>query len=94
MQELVGLVAVEESFGLRVPIKALAGGQGDVAEVGEGGRAVAFLDVGLRAASGLDAVEEVAGRLLVEVAVGRLDDLVLAAGIGVLERPPRSGTIS
>ena len=33
----------------------------------------------------LDVVEEVAGGLLVEVAVGGLDDLGLAPGLGVLE---------
>ena len=91
VQELVGLVAIGEALGLRVPIEPFAGGQRDIGQVGEGGRAVALLDVGIGALAALDAVEEVAGGLLVEVAVGRLDDLALASRLGVLERATALG---
>ena len=91
VQELVGLVAVGEPFGLGVPVEPLAGGQRDVRQVGEGGRAVALLDVGVGPLAALDAVEEVAGGLLIEIAVGRLDDQVLPPRLGVLERPPALG---
>src|SRR5262245_35916953 len=85
VQEPIGFVAGEEAFGLRVTVEALACGQGDVGQMREGGRSVALLDIGRGASVGLDAVEEVAGGLLVEVAVGRLDDLLLAPGIGILK---------
>ena len=91
MQEIVGLWAVGESLGLRVPIQPLASCKCDVGQVGEGRGAVAFLDVGIRALAALDAVEEVASGLLVEVAVGRLDDLALAARFGILERASALG---
>ena len=52
---------------------------------------MALLDVGVGPLAALDAVEEVAGGLLVEVAVGRLDDLALALRRRVLERAAALG---
>ena len=91
MQELVGLVAMGEAFGLGVPVEPFAGRQRDIRQVGEGRGAVALLDVGGGPLSALDVVEEVAGGLLVEVAVGRLDDLAFPPRLGVLERAAALG---
>ena len=61
VEQVVGRLVVGDPLGLGVPVEPGPGGQRDVGQVGEGRRAMAFLDVGVRPASGLDAVEEVAG---------------------------------
>src|SRR5262245_9466901 len=77
---------MDEAFGLVVPFEAFAGREREIGQEGERGGAVPFLDVGGGPLMALDAVEEVARSRLVEVAVARLDDLSLAAGLRVLER--------
>ena len=94
VQKLIGRLAISKTLGLGVPVEPLASGQRDIGEMGERGRTVSFLDIGVRAFPTLDAVDKVAGGLLVEVTISRLDDLTLIAGLGSWKAPLRSGTIS
>ena len=88
MQQLIGLLAVGESLGLRVPLQPRPRCERDVRQMGERRRAMPLFDVGVRPFAALDAVEKIAGGLLIEVAVARLDDLFLPLRLRVLERTP------
>ncbi len=96
VEQLVGGVVVGEALGLRVPVQAGLGGQGDVGEQGVGGRAMALLDVAVRLLARLDAIEEVPRVAVVQlgVAVAVARTTRLQRGFGSWNCPPRSGTIS
>ena len=71
----VGLRIVGEDLFDRVPAEPAAGPAGDVAQVADGGRAVADLDVGHRLGAALDAVDPVPHVVLV-AALGLPVDLL------------------
>ena len=86
MQQLIGLLAVREPLCLRVPFEPHPRRERDVGQMGECRRAVSLFDVGIRPFAALDAVEKIAGGLLIEVAVARFDDLSLPLRLRVLKR--------
>jgi len=58
VQKTVGFVAVDEALGPGVPLEAFPGRHCDVRQVGEGGRAMSFLDVGDGPLSAFDVIKE------------------------------------
>src|SRR5512133_1252484 len=59
-EEAVGLIVVDETLAVGIPAELALQEHGDVAEVADGGGAVADLDGGGRDAAGFDGVDEVA----------------------------------
>ena len=86
VQELVRRIAIGEALDVRIPGRGAGQWPARCWPGGESGRTMPFLDFGIGAFPALDTVKEVAGRLLVEIAIGRLDDLALAPWPGILER--------
>src|SRR5262249_48675341 len=88
VQQLIGCVTVGEPLGLRVPIQPRSGCKRDVGQMRKGGRSMALFDVRVWFLPALHAVEEASGRLLIEIAVARLDGLLLPFRRRVLKRAP------
>src|SRR5437588_530100 len=69
VQQVIRRPWTGDRLSLRIPFDPLAHGEGDVAEMREGGGAVADLDVGIGRLAGLHTIQEVPHVILLAVSI-------------------------